>query len=277
MRDDERDEPDLAPVPPYERIWRHPAERAADQRKLHEAVATPPPLSRRWRAMLATFAAVVSLLLFTVSVPKGVDTRAEVDTDTTVPSDSSSPSLPVKGLARMPAIVMAGSHGTTTALAIADDMLITALEEVTSNDTVWVTLPSGTDVEGRVSDVDPSSGIALVALSGGGTAELSGLTIRFDPSMMPRNLSLTKDTIARLRLIDWIGAQRPVPDDGVSTSRVGGGHIVHTPRDIAGIAAVANTRGDIVGIAIRRAQATWLMTMAGVRDVLTSVFGISTS
>ena len=272
MRDDEGDDSDIAPVPPYERRWRHPAEHADDERRLFNATATPPPLSRRSRTLISAFAGGVAVTVFVVSVPKGIDNRAGVGTDTTMPTDSTRPSVPIKGLTTSPAFVVAGAHGSTTALAIDGRTLITSLEAVTSRGTVWVTLPSGVEVEGRITDVDADSGLALIRLAGSDDTGLTGRAIIFGSPARPPSSLTDPDTLATLLLVDWLGAQQPFPDDGFTTSTDPMHQFVRTTRVIAGVAAVTGTDGEVVGVAVRRAQATWVLTLDGVRDILTRRF-----
>ena len=276
MKDDEGDDSDIAPVPPYERQWRHPAEHADDERRLFNTTAAPPPLSHRSRALISAFAGAVAVAVFVVSVPKGIDDRATDGTDTTLPVDTTGSSVPVKGFVTSPVVVVAGAHGSTTALAIDRRTLITSLEAVTSRGTVWVTLPSGLDVEGRITDTDAGSGLALVRLVDSDDTELTGRSITFG-SLDRAPSSLTEPgTLAALTLVDWLGPQQPFADDGFTTSTDPMHQVVRTGRAIAGVAAVMGTEGEVVGVAVRRAQATWVITLAGVRDILTRRFGLAT-
>lgn len=277
MTADESDDADLAPVPPYERIWRHPAERAAHERKLFQAASTPPPLSRRSSMLIAAFACVVSLLVFTVSVPKGVENRGQQGEDTTTPAASSLPTPPVKGVAINRTIAVVGEHGSTTALAVGIDTLITALEDVTSNGTVRVALPSGESVDGRITAVDATTGLAIIDVDGQRAPELARLMIHFDGAGSSGDIDFTPDYISRLTLVDFVGAQQPESDDGLTTATDATRRIVHTARPIEGVAAVTDARGGIVGVAVRQAQATWIMSVRALRDILSKVFGISIS
>lgn len=274
MNDDEGDDSDIAPIPPYERQWRHPAEHADNERRLVNAAAAPPPISRRSRTLISAFAGAMAVAVFVVSVPKGINDEVVVGTDTTLPADTTWPSVPIKGLATNPAVVLAGEHGSTTALVIDGRTLITSLEEVTSRGTVWVTLPTGIEVEARITDADAQSGLALVRLVGSGQAGLTNRAIRLGaPTRAPSSLT-DPDTLATLALVDWLGAQQPFADDGFTTSTDAMHQFVRTARAIAGVAAVTGAKGEVVGVAVRRAQATSVLTLDGVRDILTREFGI---
>lgn len=70
---DEFDGESDAPVPPYEREWRHPAEVSDAARQRHAAESAPPPIGRRATMLVALVSMAASAALLVVTVPKGVD------------------------------------------------------------------------------------------------------------------------------------------------------------------------------------------------------------
>lgn len=274
MTERESDDADAAPLPPYERSWRHPAELAAQQRDEYQRAAAPPPLSRRSRAYVGSFAAVVCAAVLSVSLPKGVDDTAR-DTGTGPTTIASSTSLPIKGFAVNPALVVTGSYGVTSALPVGNGYLLTALEDVTSQDEVWVTLPSGEEVEASIVDTDANTGLALLGVNPsdrnriprsvfGANDTRAGTDVPFDPAVLEG-----------ARLIDYDGDQPAATDDGVLTTRDGLFHIVTSPREVSGVAAVVGRDDATIGIAVRKAQATWVVPLAELWAILNKVFGLA--
>ena len=74
---DEFDGESDAPVPPYEREWRHPAEVSDAARQRRAAESAPPPIGRRATMLVALVSLAASAALLVVTVPKGVDHRQE--------------------------------------------------------------------------------------------------------------------------------------------------------------------------------------------------------
>lgn len=275
MRDDERDDANSAPVPPYERHWRHPAEKAADERLAYQRLSTPPPLSRRASAYIGTLGALGAVAVLSVAVPKGISDYTSGQTDTSAPRATESSAVPVKGLVSNPMIIVAGSHGATSALPLGDGHFITSLEAVTSRGNVWITLSSGDDVEAQVVSADADSGIALIQSADPRAKGPFGNGLTLDTRTRSAHQLNDPTSLTRLRIVDGLGAQAASADDGVTTSEHAGKMVIHTPRAIDGMAVVASPAGDIVGVAVRRAQATWVFTIASLRGILTSVFGLT--
>lgn len=265
----------MAPLPPYERPWRHPAERAAQERDEFERVAAPPPLSRRARTYVGTFGLLVCAAILSVALPKGVSDDATGTTDTTVPAPSSSSMVPIKGFVTNPALVVAGSHGVTSALPVGEGHLLTALEEVTGRGDVWVTLPTGEDVAAGIVATDAESGLALLRVGPDDRTRLPRSMFRFADARTVTVVPFDATVLDEARLIDSDGDQRATIDDGVTTSPDNRYPIVSTPRAIAGVAAVVGPGNRPIGIAVRAAQTTRVVPLDHLWKVLSTVFGLS--
>lgn len=274
MSDDDSGELNLAPLPRHERGWRHPAERADDERREYQRESAPPPLGRRARAYVGITGVLVAVAVMSVAIPKGISDYASSGDSTLPPDTLDAPrdTVPVKG-GFNPTVAVAGSHGATSALAVGGGHLITSLEDVTSEGEVSITLPTGVDVAASVVASDPESGLALLRVDDGDLAELdrANLTV-LGGGATPR--AITRDAIATLSLIDWRGAQPVRAGGGIVTSPRDDQHLVTTGRVINGVAAAVTDDGAVVGVAVRRAQATWLVPMEQLRALLDDAFSL---
>ena len=70
MSADEFENQDPAPVPAYERTWRHPAEMADAART--DFLASQPRISRRLTAFAAGVSLVASGAVLAIAIPKGI-------------------------------------------------------------------------------------------------------------------------------------------------------------------------------------------------------------
>ena len=75
MSADEFENQDQAPVPAYERTWRHPAEMADAART--DFLTTPPRISRRLTAFAAGLSLVASGAVLAIAIPKGISSYRE--------------------------------------------------------------------------------------------------------------------------------------------------------------------------------------------------------
>lgn len=277
MTNHDPDDAEVAPLPPYERGWRHPAERADEERREYAKTSAPPPLGRRARTTVATVAALVGLAVLSVAIPKGISDYTSRGDDVTVPQQPSTSFVPIKGMASNPAVTVAGVHGTTSALSVGGRHLVAALEDVTSKGDVWITTPSGEDVAATVVAADPETGLALLRVAFVDAAKLPKSS--FSPS--PRNgaaaTPLQRADIDALQLIDARGTQDAGADDGVTTPANRTFPLVKTERAIAGVAVAISDTGQVMGIAVRRAQATWIMQVGDLWSVLTTKLGLDTA
>lgn len=92
--DDEFDD-DIAPLPPHERVWRHPAEVHHEARLRHSAEAALPPIGRRFAMVVGMVSLAVSFSLLLVTVPKGLSSTSAV-----VPAPPATVQAPPKGASR---------------------------------------------------------------------------------------------------------------------------------------------------------------------------------
>lgn len=275
MSERERDDEQPAPLPAYERTWRHPAERAAQERRDYQRAAAPPPLSRRALTYIGALGLVAAIAVLSVAVPKGISDLATRGTDPRTPPTDPTSSVPIKGFTVNPALFVAGSHGVSSALPVGNGHLVAALEDVTSRDEVWITLPTGEEVAADIVAADGDSGLALLRVGPPDTARLPGSLFDFASALKDGGASFDPGALENVRLIDTDGDQHATAADGVSTGALRPFLLVDTPRAVSGVAAVVGPRNRAVGVAVRKAQTTWLIPVAELWSVLSGVFGLT--
>ena len=264
MSDEESTEPDPAPLPPYERAWRHPAEHADLRRRELEAVAAPPPLGRRIVALSSFVAATFVLAILSVAIPKGISEYTDRGDSEAIATTTSSPQFRTKNLAITNVVVVASRRGAASAVPIGGGLLLTSSDDVDGRDMVWATLATGLDVEATVAYTDPQSGFAIVRVAErhhGNLGRVLDLSTPADSVLAPI------DSLGELSVVDRIGSQVIEPGSGVLTSDDSHRPIV-TARAIEGVAAVIDRRGRTVAVALRHAHATWLVPRATLADIL---------
>ena len=184
--DDGDDERHLPPLPPDDRLWRHPSEVAAHG--LPERRPRRPPWPRRlaqpWA--LAGLAAVTSALLTLGVVAATGGLRREVRTvpavervvmpaTTMAPLQVSTAAGPAESLARARAAVVAlvvdGGAGPVSGIVFrSDGHILTAHHAVAGAGRITVVLPGGDEVEARLLGGDPETDVALVKVDRAGIA-----------------------------------------------------------------------------------------------------------
>lgn len=257
---------DPAPLPPYDRSWRHPAEHAEHLREEYEVIAAPPPLGRRILALSASVGVVATVAVLSVAVPKGISDYAEIAADSNVPTSPTQAQVRVKNLAATNVLVVTSARGEASAIPVGNGYLLTSIEDVGGNDSIRVTLASGVDVGASITDEDRGTGIAFVRIGATQRKDIGRILGPIIPSS-----DATMGELDGLFVVDHIGSQSVELNDGVMTSSVAGLRPVVTARPIDGVAAVVDRNGTIVAIAVRRAHATWLVPGDRVAQILSSV------
>ena len=109
---DEFDNDNDAPLPPHERIWRHPAEVHDARRREHALHSVPPPIGRRATLLVVLVSLAASVALLAVTVPKGLDHRNVATADTVATTTST--------------VVTKGSASVLHAVRLSDRWLLAA-------------------------------------------------------------------------------------------------------------------------------------------------------
>lgn len=243
----EGDDEDIAPLPPHERVWRHPAEVSDESRRRHAVESAPPPVGRRVAALVAFVSIIASGVIALVAIPKGIGQGTE---ETSGPVTSTPPK---GGASTVPATgVRAGA-----AIVVASDMAVVAGDLPRTDGTV--TLPDGSIVSATpISTIDDHD-ITIV---------------RTDPVVAPRTNELSDD---EFRYLGDEGRLSLLHDDGTSeTTRLGlstrdTGRWWPLSIDSPGnptLARIVDADGALVGIAVHEKHATWAMKLS---DLLAAV------
>lgn len=258
---DQPEEP-LAPLPAYDRRWRHPSEAADEQRQQH-LNNTPPPLSRRLGMAVAIVSTAASVLVLVTVVPHGMNRYSE-------PADS--PTSTSVSMANLAKSRIKGAFGkvnsgesTVSALAITAEDLIAPIDQVGTSDSLTVTLPNGNTVDASVIARDQKTGLAVVKVNSSSTG-IKAITEANDAS-----LSILSDD--DLDVVDAT-ADTVVPAKvGLSTHSDGVNLPLDIRKSIHNIAAVVNSYGQVLGIAVRRNHSTYLLTMEKLTHLVNAARG----
>ncbi len=214
--DDNVDGPAGAPLPADDRLWRHPAERGAEQAAAN--LAARRAVGRRWPAMVMSFVAGASLVglawIFDDNQPPIIEeTTIQEITPTTA-------TLPVDGplrfddwageIAQMNINSVIGlrmgegaARANANAILYADDgHLITSAHAIGSAEDITATLPSGATIPAQVVAADAVSGVAVLKIN---SPELPPPSFGKDLAVLPGD-----------RLVA-IGGRGMDPDDAIRT------------------------------------------------------------
>lgn len=231
---------DIAPLPPHERDWRHPAELHHEARLRHSVESAPPPVGRRFAMVMGMVSLAVSFSLLLVTVPKGLSsTSAEIPAPaTTSPAtvkggagveDTRPRAFPVaNGL-----LVMDARHATAgrQRVALPDGRTVSATHVVTFGEHCMTVLRTDAPVSGTEwSDLD--------------SEEFSYL-----------------GTERKLYVVDS-AARRHGTRMGLATGRSDGWWPLDTDGVLDGPGAVVTADGETVGYAMRCTHETWAIRFA---------------
>lgn len=243
----EGDDEDIAPVPPHERAWRHPAEVSDESRRRHAVESAPPPVGRRVTALVGFVSIVASGVIAFVAVPKGIDQQTEVSSEPV----TSTP--PKGGTAPIPSVRIRAN----AAIVVAQGLAVVAGSLSANEDTVTLT-------DGSTVSATPIS-----------TIDEHGITIvRTDSVTMPRTNELSDD---EFKYLGDEGRLSLVLDDGTSETTRFGLSTRDTGRwwplsiDSKGsptLARIVDADGALVGIAVREKHETWAMKLSDLLDVI---------
>ena len=249
MSADEFENQDPAPVPAYERTWRHPAEMADAART--DFLATPPRISRRLTAFAAGISMVASGAVLTIAIPKGIssyqdnaEAEIQVSPSSTVPR--------VKNYSPKEMAVIKSDTGTTSALSLGNGVWIAASDDIAAATSLSVTSESGLDAAVKIVATDPATGLALVHCedkSAWGTApDLSHL---IDPTQI--------SDLSKYRIVDTATSETFDAQPSLSTNNDSTDMPINSTDAIHGLATVRDSEGQLVGIVVRRDHSAWIL------------------
>lgn len=266
MSHDEFDNPDSAPVPPYERQWRHPSEFAIEARQQRERALAAPPLSKRIALASITVSIVCSVALLAVTIPEGVSRLIAED------------SIPNTTLVRSPigtkvknatAAVGASSDAeTVSALAMGDsDVLIAPSDNMNDDGTISITTNNGEIIHCHILARDEATGLAILDLPKSETESPLKITGISD------NDSEDEFDINDLSIIEpntgnAVNGQLSISSEKIDPTKTEGAVPLDVDITIKGVSVVVNKNAKIVGVAFTRNHATWMLPMKTVRKLI---------
>lgn len=261
MSADEFENQNQAPIPAYERTWRHPAEIADAART--DFLATPPAISRRLTAFAATLSLVASVAVLTIAIPKGINAYREQKevTQQSLPTVNDTGAL-VKNFALTEMAVITGDSGSTSALSLGNGLWIVASDDIAGSSRLWVASASGQDIAVDVVASDRATGLALVHCQDKSTWGVApDLTHLIDPNDIA--------DMSKYRIVDSATSVTFTPQPSLSTSSASADVPINSTDTIHGLATVRDTNGQLVGIVVRRHHSAWMLNKASIiRTVL---------
>ena len=258
MSADEFENQDQAPVPAYERTWRHPAEMADAART--DFLTTPPRISRRLSVFAAGLSLVASGAVLAIAIPKGISTyREEIEAAFQV-SPSNTVSL-VKNYSPKEMTVIKSDAGTTSALSLGNGVWIAASDDLATATSLWVTSETGLSSPVKIVAKDPSTGLALVHCeeksAWGPAPDLSHL---IDPTQI--------SDLSKYQVVDTAASISFVPQPSLSTNEKSSDVPINSTDTIHGLATVRDSQGQLVGIVVRRDHSAWMLNKASIISMI---------
>ena len=249
MSADEFENQDPAPVPAYERTWRHPAEMADAART--DFLASQPRISRRLSAFAAGISLVASGAVLAVAIPKGISSyRKEAEVELQVLPGSAV--VPVKNYSPKEMTVIKSDSGTTSALSLGKGFSIAASDDIPTSTSLSVTSESGIDAPVRVVARDPATGLALVHCgekSAWGPAP--DLTHLIDPTEI--------SDLSQYQIVDTATSETFYAQPSLLTNNDSTDMPINSTDVIHGLATVRDFQGQLVGIVVRRGHSAWIL------------------
>jgi len=255
---DEFENQDPAPVPAYERTWRHPAEMADAART--DFLATPPRISRRLTAFAAGISLVASGAVLAIAIPKGISSYREVIEEVLQVSPSSTVAR-VKSYSQKEMAVITSDSGTTSALSLGNGVWIAASDDIAEAESLWVTSDTGQDAPVKIVATDPATGLALVHCeeksAWGPAPDLSHL---IDPTKI--------SDLSQYQVVDSAASVTFVPQPSLLTDNDSTDVPIDSTDTIHGLATVRDSQGQLVGIVVRRDHSAWMLNKASIISVI---------
>lgn len=256
MADDDFDSADPAPLPAYDRVWRHPAEHVDAERSRH--LSTAPPVGRRLLMLTAVVSVLASGSLLFVVVPKGISEYTSGDGD-----DTATAVIKGAGITRMshPAVVrISSSVGESTAVCLGNGRFLVPLHMVDSDGTVQVVHGSDTVVAGVVRRYTTNE-LAVVRTS----ARMTGIGSVASASIVnPENAA----GIDGHAVVDAWSAIEIFPERSIVTRDAAGDVPIATVDPVHGVGVVVDSAGTAIGIVVRRQHSSWILSRSWVQRLL---------
>jgi len=254
---DEFENQDPAPVPAYERTWRHPAEMADAART--DFLTTPPRISRRLTAFAAGISLVASGAVLAIAIPKGISSYREEIEAVFQASPSTVPL--VKHYSPKEMTVIKSNDGTTSALSLGNGVWIAASDDIATATSLWVTSETGLSAPVKIVATDPATGLALVHCeeksAWGPAPDLSHL-------IEPTQIS----DLSKYQVVDTAASVSFVPQASLSTDNESADVPINSTDTIHGLATVRDSQGQLVGIVVRRDHSAWMLNKASIISVI---------
>ena len=258
MSADEFENQDQAPVPAYERTWRHPAEMADAART--DFLTTPPRISRRLTAFAAGLSLVASGAVLAIAIPKGISSYREEIVAAFQASPSSTVPL-VKNYSPKEMTVIKSDAGTTSALSLGNGVWIAASDDLTTATSLWVTSETGLTAPVKIVASDPSTGLALVHCeeksAWGPAPDLSHL---IDPTQI--------SDLSKYRIVDTATSETFDVQPSLSTNKNSTDMPINSTDAIHGLATVRDSQGQLVGIVVRRDHSAWILNKSSIVSMI---------
>ena len=261
MSADEFENQDPAPVPAYERTWRHPAEMADAVRT--DFLLTPPRISRRLTAFSAGVSLIASVAVLAVAIPKGISSYQE-DAEGELQVVPSSTVMPVKSYSPKEMAVIKSDTGTTSAFSLGNGIWIAASDDIATATSLWVTSEAGLEAPVKIVATDLASGLALVHCE-----EKSAWGIAPDLSHLidPTQIS----DLSQYRIVDTATSETFAAQTSLSTNNDSTDVPINSTDAIHGLATVRDSQGQLVGIVVRRDHAAWMLNKASIISMVSSL------
>lgn len=262
---DEDDERAVPPLPPEDRLWRHPSELAG------AAAPPPPPVpaapaapaapateGRRRRSLVGVgvlsglagaAATVVTLAALGAFAPVTTERAAAPTTTppTTTPTSVAVATAVAPAVVEVTAALASGTRRGSGVVARSDGLVLTSARLLEGATSVRVRWPSGREATAEVEGADTVTGLAALSVAGSGypTATLdmtppevgeealavSATADRASPSVVEGTISATSTHVDldEVQLVGLIETDRPVPD------AADGGALVDTDGNLRGV------------------------------------------
>lgn len=258
MSADEFENRNQAPVPAYERTWRHPAEMADAART--DFLTTPPRISRRLTAFAAGLSLVASGAVLAIAIPKGISSYREEIVAAFQASPSSTVSL-VKNYSPKEMTVIKSDAGTTSALSLGNGVWIAASDDLATATSLWVTSETGLSAPVKIVATDSSTGLALVHCeeksAWGPEPDLSHL---IDPTQI--------SDLSKYQIVDTATSETFDVQLSLSTNKNSIDMPINSTDAIHGLATVRDSQGQLVGIVVRRDHSAWILNKSSIVSMI---------
>ena len=258
MSADEFENQDPAPVPAYERTWRHPAEMADAART--DFLASQPRISRRLSAFAAGISLVASGAVLAVAIPKGISSYRE-EIEAVFQTSPSSTVQRVKNYSPKEMTVITSDAGTTSALSLGNGVWIASSDDLATATSLWVMSETGLSAPVRIVATDPATGLALVHCeeksAWGPAPDLSHL---IDPTQI--------SDLSKYQVVDTAASVSFVPQPSLSTDNESADVPINSTDTIHGLATVRDSQGQLVGIVVRRDHSAWMLNKASIISMI---------